>query len=1017
MSGLIYVLFFCSGLSGLIYQVIWVRAFGNVFGNTVHSASLVVAVFMLGLGTGSYLAGRWADRHYVAGDRSPLRAYGVVEFIIAGLGLLISLLLPHLGWLSVAVTSYVQAPNGWYLVSTASYVWRVLAAVVMLLPVTLLMGSTLTLLIRHFVRERPAHESWAIAVLYAVNTAGAAVGCFLTDFAFIPAWGLLRTQLIAVSLNLVAGLGALLLAWRATAASHEAPRSKGITETPAPPASALVVPTGIALALSGFAALGLEIVWFRHTAILLGAFRAVFSLLLTVILVGIGVGSLLAAFLQRRPSWQDSPARPARSFMLVQGALVAATLLGVASADVSRVDSALSMLSSDITPSSLAEVWFNLFPILIEVGLPAVLMGFSFPLANAMTQRAARAVGRRAGALYLANTVGAVAGALAAGFVLLPGLGIQGSVSVLAVAAGLSIVPLFVAARGASIASPVQHPSSPSAPWMALAVSGLVATGSIAWWTTLPADEVTMRALPPLEAGETRLALTEGLTEVISVTDVASRGRRLLTNGHPMSATWPLSQRYMRALAHLPLLAMEQPGTVLVIGFGVGNTTHAATLHPSVARVEVADLSAGVLSHASYFDAVNKGVLGDPRVSVFLNDGRHHLLMQSATRYDLIALEPPPIGYAGVSALYSREFYELARARLAPGGYVSQWLPVYQVPGASSLAMVRSFVDVFPQAVLVSGAGTDLLLLGTSSDRIEFDPIATDRRLMERPAVQADLTRIDLGTVRELAGSFVGSAQTLAAGTRDVAPVTDDRPSQEYGVRSLATPDTAGLTAIADLSRLSEWCPRCFVDGRPALVVAGLDLYLALLGTAYSAPPEQFLRMRNLPPGQRRIAGSAYLGAVVPESAAVHNLLGVTLAARGATDEAIDEFRQALTLEPGAAETQWHLGAALAARGEFEEARDLLERAVLREPDNGPAHYDLARVLFQTNQVDQALPHLERAATAMPDSVDVLNDLGVALAARGRTAEAIERFRQALRLEPENEQARRNLAIASARLR
>ncbi|MGE3842721.1 MAG: tetratricopeptide repeat protein [Vicinamibacterales bacterium] len=983
MSGLLYVLFFFSGLSGLVYQVIWVRAFGNVFGNTVHSASLVVAVFMLGLGTGSYLAGRWADRHYVAGDRSPLRVYGLVELVIAALGLFISLLLPHLGWLSVAVTSYAQAPNGWHLVSTASYAWRLLAAVALLLPVTLLMGGTLTLLIRHCVRERPETESWAIAVLYAVNTAGAAVGCFLTDFTFIPAWGLMRTQLIAVTLNVIAGLGALLLAWRAATAGAREIRASVVTETPASGAAALMVPTGIALALSGFAALGLEIVWFRHTAILLGAFRSVFSLLLTVILVGIGAGSLFAAFLQRRPSWQESPSRPARWFILVQAALVATTLFGVASADVGRIDDALSTLSSGTSPPVLAELWFNLLPILVEVGLPAVLMGFGFPLANAMTQRAARAVGRRAGALYLANTVGGVAGALAAGFVLLPALGIQGSVTVLAAAAGLGIVPLFVAARGASADEPGRSRASTGvlAPWAALAVGGFVSVGSMVWWTTLPADLVTSRALPPLEPGESRLALTEGLTEVIAVTDVAGRGRRLLTNGHPMSATWPLSQRYMRALAHLPLLAIERPETVLVIGFGVGNTTHAATLHPSVARVEVADLSAGVLSHASYFDAVNKGVLGDPRVSVFLNDGRHHLLMQAGTTYDLITLEPPPIAYAGVSALYSREFYELARARLAPGGYISQWLPVYQVPGASSLAMVRAFVDVFPQAVLVSGAGMDLLLIGTSADRIELDPAAFDRRLTDRTAVQGDLARIDLGTVRELAGSFVGSARTLDAGTRGVAPVTDDRPSQEYGVRSLATPDTAGLTAIADLSRLSEWCPRCFVDGAPAPVVTGLDLYLALLGTAYSAPPEQFLRVRNLPPGERRIAGSAYLGAVVPESAAVHNLLGVALAARGAMDDAISEFRQALMLDPGAAETQWHLGAALAARGEFGEA----------------------------------LPHLERAATAMPDSVDVLNDLGVALAAEGRTADAIERFRHALRLQPENEQARRNLAIASAR--
>ena len=137
----------------------------------------------------------------------------------------------------------------------------------------------------------------------------------------------------------------------------------------------------------------------------------------------------------------------------------------------------------------------------------------------------------------------------------------------------------------------------------------------------------------------------------------------------------------MRALAHLPLLSMDNPETALVIGFGVGNTAHAAALHPSIRRVEIADLSKGVLAHAGYFREVNRDVLGDPRVVVYVNDGRQHLQMQPVASYDLVTLEPPPIGYAGVAALYSEEFYELVRTRLKARGYLTQWLPAYQVPG------------------------------------------------------------------------------------------------------------------------------------------------------------------------------------------------------------------------------------------------------------------------------------------------------------------------------------------------
>src|SRR5687768_8476188 len=148
----LHILFFLSGISGLIYQVVWVRVFGNVFGNTIYSASIVVAVFMLGLGAGSYLIGAWADRRYAANPESPLRLYGYVEMAIALLGLAIALVLPHLAELSAAVSSYVQEPSGWYALSGSSYVARAAIAVALLTPITVLMGGTLTLLIRYFVR-------------------------------------------------------------------------------------------------------------------------------------------------------------------------------------------------------------------------------------------------------------------------------------------------------------------------------------------------------------------------------------------------------------------------------------------------------------------------------------------------------------------------------------------------------------------------------------------------------------------------------------------------------------------------------------------------------------------------------------------------------------------------------------------------------------------------------------------------------------------------------------------------
>ena len=1005
---MIYVLFFLSGVSGLIYQVVWVRVFGNVFGNTIHSASLVVAIFMLGLGAGSYVAGAWADRRYAARPDSLLRAYGVFELVIAAMGLAIAAALPHLGQISALISSYTREPSGWYVLSTGSYVARATVAVILLTPITLLMGGTLTLLIRHLVRRDLEVGGWRIALLYAVNTAGAALGALLTDFRLVPAYGLWGTQVVAVVLNVIAGGGALYIAFRLKPEATTARKGRKVRGQPAlaelasapPQTTRAVVLTSGAFALTGVAAMGMEILWFRHVTMLLGGFRAVFSLLLGVILVGIGIGSFAGGLLHRRTH------RPGELFMLVQGLFVAATLAGLALANVRAVDEAVRP-AEQAANSTLAELWFNAGPMLLEVAIPALLMGFTFPLANALIQRTEQSVGRRAGVLYLANTAGAVCGSLAAGFLLLPSFGLQVSAAILGAVAAIAIVPLYFATRSlAGIDRPADHlrqghggpPKreefhprakaeagshvSEAGSHVAAAVAAGIAGGALALWLMLPSDYVIMRAMS-VPQGSRLLAIDDGLTEVIAVTERAGRDRTLMTNGHPMSSTQPLSQRYMRALAHVPLLSMDQPEKVLVIGFGVGNTTQAATLHPSVTRVELADLSQDILSHARYFTDGNKGVLDHPRLAVFINDGRQHLQMRPPQSYDLITLEPPPIAYAGVGSLYSQEFYALARTRLRPGGYLSQWLPAYQVPPETTLSMVRAFIDVFPEAVLLSGAESDLLLVGTTAPRIEIDPQQLMERLASRPAARADLQRIDLDEVREIVGTFVGAPATLASGTRDAVPVTDDRPLQEYGVRSMLNLGRGVPSEIIDLDDIAAWCPRCFDNGIPTPAATGLDTYLALLNLTYAASRAEIAPVRRAAEEQgREVAGSRYLGMIVPESAEVHNVLGISHASAGNLDRAIDEFRVALRLAPDDARAHWHLGAALASQGGHDEAVVHLRRSLELDPQNGQVHNDLGVLLAGQGRMDEAIAHFRRAVALEPAFPDARRNLEAALQAR-----------------------------------
>jgi len=1043
---MLYLLFFCSGVSGLIYEVVWVREFGNVFGNTVYSASLVTAVFMLGLGVGSYVLGKWADRRYAANPDSLLRAYGHFELAIAAMGLAISACLPHLSDLSALASSYSQNVRGWYVLSMRSYLMRGVIAVVLLAPVTVLMGGTLTLLIRHLVRKNLEVETRRIAVLYGVNTAGAALGAFLTDFTLVPTAGYRGAQIVAVLLNLGAALGALLLASRGVPAPSvaavdppaiggarlsgpapgrarrrrtRAPEVAPVMAPPPPVSSHAVAFTSVALALSGFAAMGMEILWFRHFTLLLGGFRAVFSLLLTVILTGIGVGSLMGSLLIRRTT------RPAEWLIGTLGLFVTFTLLGLAAASLSSIDAAVVLARTPDAGASLAgtmtELWLNVRPILMEVAVPALLMGLAYPLANATIQRTEDAVGRHAGVLYLANTIGAACGVLAAGFLLLPVVGMQATASILTITGGLAVVPLFLATQ----ATRETRETWTGAPGARMTVPGMAALGgvtllgslAVGLWLLLPANYMIARATAYGNANARLLALDEGVNEIVAVTEVPGEGRRLFTDGHPMSATTRMSQRYMRALAHIPLLLVDRPDAVLVIGFGVGNTTHAATLHPSVRRVEVADLSTQVLAHASYFKEANKDVLSDPRVVVYVNDGRQHLRMRPAASYDLITLEPPPLALSGVGALYSREFYALARTRLKPGGYISQWLPQYQVPLGTLRAMIRAFVDVFPQAVLLGGTDEELLLVGTNDSRIEVDPDHLTAALSRAPAAHADLQRIDLGSAREIVGTFVASAQTLTEASRATAAVTDDRPVQEYGAGSRLTwIRIDGVPpSLVDLKQVASWCPRCFVGGEPVPLVNGLDAYLELLDPLYKQliPPAEGAGSVADPRITRLIDGSPYLREILGFHASRRNARGDALAAEGKFDEAIMEFRNGLRLNPDSAELFWNLGRALVARGgSVAEAIHDLRRSVELDPDQGRPHYDLASTLLDLHRYDEAIEEFRAAIRVMPTSSEAHNNLGIALGSKGKLEEAIDEFQQAVKLQPENAEARHNLTSA-----
>ena len=402
-----------------------------------------------------------------------------------------------------------------------------------------------------------------------------------------------------------------------------------------------------------------------------------------------------------------------------------------------------------------------------------------------------------------------------------------------------------------------------------------------------------------------------------------------------MSGTHVMPQRYMRAFAHVPLLHLDSPKSVLVICFGVGNTAHAASLHPSVQTVAVADLSRDVLDHASFFEESNGAILKNEKVKVFVNDGRHHLLTQAPGSYDLVTLEPPPITHAGVTSLYSREFYEIARSRLSEGGFVTQWLPAYQASERSVLELVRAFVDVFPEAVLINPYRQELVLLG-SNKAIKLDPAAFERRLAERGAVRADMEKVRMGNLLEIAGMFAGDAETLISATRAVPPLTDNHPLLEYDDLDPRGPRRLPAK-LFDTSRVASWCPRCSAE------VPELTGYLKVLQDLYAS--EQYLSTEinaplslptDTPEAVAAVAASPYLVRMIPNRRAAM-ARGRRLLNESAYGEAIDTIGLAVELDPKDAAARTLLGEAFLLAGVPRGAIWHLERAVALDPNAAAA--------------------------------------------------------------------------------
>ena len=676
----VYPITLVSGATALIYEVLWLEELELLFGSTAQAAATTLAVFFLGLALGSRVGGSWA-----AGSRNPLRLYAGIEGAIALTALLYFGLL---GLFELAYGPLMTLVGGQRVASVAI---KLVLATVVLLPPSFFMGATLPALVQHLVRREDALGRTG-SLLYAVNVLGAAIGAFAAGFVMPRALGYDRSYLVAVALNLAIAAVALGLSFLPDAARLPGPAAAAADPPPGgspaasgahpierrlPPALLWTIALG-----SGFLTLGLEVLWTRLFALVLHKSVYTFTAILIVFLLALAIGSILASLLCR-VSLQ--PAFVLWGLLMVGGAAAAAScglflwrmegLTGV------RVGQGWSGYQRGVLASTA-----------ITIGVPVVLMGAVFPYLLRLAEGLRRAPGELLGRLAAWNTIGAIAGSLVAGFVLVATLGVWSSIHLL----GLGYIALAVLVAAVAVTR-----RASAGVLSALGLAIVLASATIPY------------PLVRLLEGEELIEVWEGAHGTVAVVEKEDNRRITLNNHYSIGGSAAAHEE--RRQTHLPLLLHPAPKRVFFLGMGTGITAGAALDHP-VETVVVAELVPEIVTAArAHFEPLLNGLFEDERVSLVLEDGRNWL-RAFPDEYDVIVADLFTPWNPGTGSLYSLEHFRTVRSRLAEGGLFAQWLPLHQVSEHEFGVIVRTMLEVFPHVTLWRGdffaLGPNVMLAG-----------------------------------------------------------------------------------------------------------------------------------------------------------------------------------------------------------------------------------------------------------------------------------------------------------------
>jgi len=964
---LVFSLFFVTGITGLVLEVAWTRLFVTVFGSTTYAVSTVLAAFMAGMALGGIILGRMADNF-----RRPILVYGVIELLIGAYAILMPLIIENLH----GVYAYVFTELGQQPLPVAMLRF-LLSFLVILIPTTL-MGGTLPVLSKFAGREF-AKLGKNIGALYAVNTFGAVIGSFVTGFFLLEFLGVSSSVYLAAAISILVGVAAVSAGRsgeeaREDAAGDAAEGEQDVTARTGPEQAALARYVSfavlLAIAISGGAALAYEVIYAKVLVFSMGATTHAFSLMLTTFLVGLALGSFVSSRLA------DRVRRPTDVFGAVE------ILIGLAALGsiyfLSRLDLAHDYLNLRDSGGDILRLrWAGFLQAALIMLVPSFFMGAAFPMVTRIYARVNR-VSLSVGRIYFFNTLGAVAGSLIAGFVLVPALGSARAIALLAalnIGAGVFLFSCRANRRF----------------WIGTSLAVLVGLSILAF---VIKPSVFARTFNIKEKGSELLYFKEGVSGTVTIHRYP--GYDLIAiDGVNVAGTSDMLRVTQKLQGHLPILLADGRERVAHIGFGSGETLHILTMHHATMIDGIEICKDVIKASRRFFSSINKLAFDRPDVNVIIMDGKNYVLLTDK-KYDIIMTDSIYPGTGGASALYTYDHFKAVRDKLKPGGVATCWLPLDLSPYDLKVAL-KAFYDVFPEMSVwycYMTFGQHALVAGKKDAPFDID-LAKFKQAFEDSAIREDLATIFIDDPFTLASCLLADGEAVRKYCGDVPRHSDDHPILEFGIarrgisKSYLSENLEAMLALRPN-------PLRYMSG---IEEAGMDsVFVAeramktLLTSSYMIGGHIHRALGEN--GRARVQYQKALEVDPGNPAALHSI--------EVLDAAVATLERAAETGRGGYETVYNLGVRYLSEGRFDEARVNLERALALRPDLPDPHVTMGELYLRQGKPADALQHFLDARQILPDDAGILYRLGTTYSALERPGEAKEAYLQALKIDPDD---------------